>query len=228
LPTPDFPSQPPPSSVLAEAGSVPPVPEPVTVARAGSSSSGAGAGAPDIEFLLRVRRREPAALGLFYDRYLDLVFGLAWRLTGDRTRAEDVTSEVFLKVHRAAERLDPARDPAPWLTTITTNTCRDLWRSGAFRMSRRAADIDDPLQAASLSTGRNDPEADTLALERERVVQRALLELPEPLRTAIVLHDYEGLDHREVAGVLRIAHDAARKRYSRALAALEQKLKGRL
>ncbi len=182
----------------------------------------------DVALLERVRTRDPDALGQFYDRYLGLVFGLAWRLLGDRTRAEDVASEVFLKVHRAADRLDPKRDPAPWLTTITTNVCRDLWRSGAYRMSKRAADIDDPVAAAGLSSGRNDPEADALSTERERIVQQALLELPEPLRTAIVLHDYQDMDHREVAGVLNIAHDAARKRYSRALAALEQKLRGRI
>jgi RNA polymerase sigma-70 factor (ECF subfamily) len=184
--------------------------------------------APDTAWLERVRTRDPEALGTFYDRYLDLVFGLAWRLLGDRTRAEDVASEVFLKVHRAADRLDPSRDPAPWLTTITTNVCRDLWRSGAYRMSKRAADIDDPVAAASLSSGRNDPEADALSSERERLVQAALLALPEPLRTVIVLHDYQGLDHREVADILHIAHDAARKRYSRALAALAQQLRGRV
>lgn len=184
--------------------------------------------APEPAWLERVRARDAEALGEFYDRYLDRVFGLAWRLLGDRTLAEDATSEVFLKVHRAVDRLDPARDPAPWLTTITTNVCRDLWRSGAYRMSRRAADVDDPVEAQRLSSGRNDPEADTLGSERERLVQEALLRLPEPLRTCIVLHDYEGLDHREVAEVLHIAHDAARKRYSRALAALASQLRDRL
>ena len=212
MPTPESPSHPPASSVGHEATPSPP--------RAGA--------APESALLERVRARDQEALGEFYDRYIDLVFGLAWRLIGDRTLAEDAASEVFLKVHRAADRLDPARDPAPWLTTITTNVCRDLWRSGAYRMSRRAADVDDPASAATLSSGRNDPEADALSSERERLVQAALLELPEQLRTTIVLHDYQGLDHRQVALVLHIAHDAARKRYSRALAALEQKLRGRL
>lgn len=187
-----------------------------------------GAAAPDRALLERVRARDPEALGDFYERYVDLVFGLALRMLGERARAEDATSEVFLKVHRAAGRLDPGRDPVPWLATITTNVCRDLWRSGAWRMSRRAADVDDPATAATLSSGRNDPEQDLLGGERERLVQQALLELPEPLRTAIVLHDYQGLDHRQVAEVLHIAHAAARKRYSRALAALERKLRGRL
>ena len=159
---------------------------------------------------------------------MDLVFGLASRLLGNRTLAEDAASEVFLKVHRAADRLDPARDPVPWLVTITTNVCRDLWRSAAYRTSRRAADVNDPVTAATLSSGRNDPEQDTIRAERERLVQEALLTLPDPLREAIVLHDFQGLDHREVADVLHIAHDAARKRYSRALAALERALRGRL
>lgn len=187
-----------------------------------------GPGSPERELLERVRTRDPEALGLFYERYLELVFGLAWRMLGERVLAEDAASDVFLKVHRAADRLDPSRDPAPWLVTITTNVCRDLWRSSAYRMSRRAADVDDPASAAVLSTGRNDPEQDALGAERERLVQAALLELPEPLRTSIVLHDYQGLDHRQVAEVLHIAHDAARKRYSRALDALELKLRGRL
>lgn len=216
--TPDSPSHPPESTVTG-AESPPPGP---------AGGPPAGAAAPDRAWLERVRAREPEALGLFYDRYLDLVFGLAWRLLGNRTLAEDAASEVFLKVHRAADRLDPARDPAPWLATITTNVCRDLWRSGQYRMSRRAADVHDPVAAATLSSGRNDPEADALSSERERLVQQALLSLPEPLRVCIVLHDYQGLDHREVADVLHIAHDAARKRYSRALAALEQRLRGRV
>ena len=215
---PDSPSHPPASSV-AGAERLPP------------GTAGARAAerpAPDRAWLERVRAGEPEALGLFYDRYLDLVFGLAWRLLGERTLAEDAASEVFLKVHRAADRLDPARDPAPWLATITTNVCRDVWRSGQYRMRRRAADVNDPVAAATLSSGRNDPEADTLASERERLVQEALMSLPEPLRASIVLHDYQGMDHRAVADVLHIAHDAARKRYSRALAALAERLRGRL
>ena len=207
---------------------VPPSQSPASSVTGAGPPAAPGAGSPDRELLERVRARDPEALGDFYERYVDLVFGLAWRMLGERVLAEDAASAVFLKVHRAADRLDPARDPAPWLATITTNVCRDLWRSGAWRMSRRAADVDDPVAAATLSTGRNDPEEDALGSERERLVQAALRELPEPLRTVIVLHDYQGLDHREVADVLHIAHDAARKRYSRALSALEQKLRGRL
>jgi len=194
-----------------------------------------GAGAPGMvpplprEVLERVRQRDPEALGAFYDRYVDRVFALALRLLGNRAAAEDITAEVFLKVHRAAPQLDASRDPAPWLATIATNACRDLWRSGADRMQRRSDSLEDTAGLADrLGAGDDGPERDALARERERLVQQAITELPEPLRVAVVLHDYEGLDHLEVAKLTGIEHAAARKRYSRALEALGRKLKEKL
>jgi RNA polymerase sigma-70 factor (ECF subfamily) len=75
-----------------------------------------------------------------------------------------------------------------------------------------------------LSSGRNDPEEDALRSERERLVQRALARLPEALRLPVVLHDFQGLPHAEIATLLGIDHAAARKRYSRALTALAAEL----
>lgn len=179
----------------------------------------------DPALIHRVRAREPRALATFHEHAFDLVYGLVHRLLGDRTLAEDATSEVFLKVYRAIERLDPERDPSPWLVTIATNVCRDLWRSGAYRTSRRAADVNDEAVADRLASGERTPEQHLLAGERERAVQQALMDLPEPLRLAVVLHDWQGLGHHEIAELTGIAHDAARKRYSRALALLAKRLK---
>lgn len=179
--------------------------------------------------LERLRTRDPDALGRFFERYVGHVYGLVHRLLGDREAAEDVTQEVFLKVYRAAAQMDPGRDPTPWVTAIACNACRDVWRSGAYRMRRRSDSIeDDPGAAARLVGVAGDPERDALASERERIVQDALGRLPAPLREAVVLHDWQGLDHREIAELLGIGHAAARKRYSRALAALGRLLEGRL
>jgi RNA polymerase sigma-70 factor (ECF subfamily) len=191
-----------------------------------SASAARRVSLPSASVLEGVRAHDVSALGAFYDHYFDFVHGLAFRLLGERSAAEDVTQDVFMKVHRAAASIDVARDPAPWLATITTNACRDLWRSGAHRMARasRPAD-DDPETGFALTAGRNDPEADALAAERERLVHAAIGRLPEALRVPVVLHDYQGLDHAEIAEVLGIAHTAARKRYSRALSTLAATLK---
>ena len=172
-----------------------------------------------------VRQHGPHAMAEFFEYYFDRVFGLVLRLLGDRTAAEDVTQEVFFKVYRAAHQLDPARDPGPWLTAIAYNACRDLWRSSAHRMSGKSRSIDDEAIAAPLASTANDPEQDALMHERERLVRAALAELPEALRTPVLLYEYQGMSHQEIAELLGIEHAAARKRYSRALAALAKLLK---
>ncbi len=175
---------------------------------------------PERAELERVRAREPEALGRFFERYFDSTFSLILRLVGQRAVAEDVTAEVFLKVHRAAHQLDPGRDPGPWLTAIAYNACRDLWRSAAWRMGQRSRSVEDDPIGEVLHVHGDDPEAALLRDERERHVQEAIDRLPESLRTAVVLHDYHGLGHHEVAERTGLGHAAARKRYSRALQAL--------
>ncbi len=186
------------------------------------SEGGAGSGLD----LARVRARDPEALAAFFERYFDRVYGVAYRLLGDRTSAEDATQDVFLKVHRAVDRLDISRDPEPWLLTITSNVCRDVWRSAAHRMARRSSSIeDDPALGASLASPTRSPEGDLLAAERERLVQEALGALPEALREAIVLREYQGMGYDRIAALLGINEAAARKRYSRGLAELGKRLK---
>ena len=175
-----------------------------------------------------VRARDPKALEAFFDRYFDRLFGLAMHLLGDRPTAEDIVQEVFLKVHRAAGSLEPGRDPYPWLMTITTNLCRDLWRSGAYQSSRRGVSLDDEAVAPpELPSPIGNPESELVTAEREALVRGALAELPESLRTAIVLHAYEGLGHEEAAALSGIGAAAQRKRYSRGLAELGRLLRER-
>ncbi len=189
-------------------------------AAAGPAARPRGIPPPGALELERARGGDPDALAAFFERYFDQVFGLTYRLLGDRSLAEDVTQEVFLKVQRAIGRLDVARDPWPWLTAIAYNACRDLWRSSHYRVSRRSTALDDPAVAPRLASRADDPERRILARERERLVQEAIARLPGPLRAAVVLYDYQGLSHQEVARLTGIHHAAARKRYSRALAAL--------
>lgn len=220
------PTHPGPESVPEEARPPEASPGPADGVAAAAGTRTAGPAAPlDLE---RVRARDPEALSAFFDRYFPQVYGLVHRLLGHRALAEDAAQETFLKVYRALHQLDPNRDPGPWLTTIACNTCRDLWRSGAYRMARRSQDVDDPVVASRLGSPAGDPERLSVAAERERIVREAVARLPEPLQTVIVLHDWQGLGHPEIAQQLGLTHDAARKRYSRALAALARELKGRL
>ncbi len=180
------------------------------------------------EVLLRVRARDPDALGQLFEACFERVYGLALRMMGGRAAAEDITQEVFLRVHRAAHSLDVERDPVSWMLTITGNLCRDHHRSFAAKVDRgsRRADDDHEGPAARLASGDPDPEDQALAREREQVVQEAILALPPPLREVVLLRDYEGLDHNTIADMLGSTAQAVRKRYSRALAQLGAMLEG--
>ena len=180
---------------------------------------------PSREELELVIARDPAALGRFFDRYFDRIYALAYRMLGDPTSAEDVSQEVFLKVHRAIDRLDPERDPMPWLTAITCNACRELWRNRHSKAATRSTPLDEigdwerdhPVASDS-------PEQEVLTSERALAVQRAVEKLPENLREVVILHDWQGLGHQEIATIVDASYAAVRKRYSRALAALAELL----
>ena len=193
---------------------------------AGAASAGRGSGdrAAGLD-LEGVRRRDPQALGDFFEAYFDRVFSLLKRLLGDPVAAQDAAQEVFLKVHRGAHQLDTARDPGPWIMAIATNVCRDLWRSGSYRMSSTAASLEaTPGLAESLPSSGPSPEGDAIAAERARLVQEALRQLREPLREVVVLREYEGLGYDQIAAITGLNEAAVRKRYSRALSELGKAL----
>ncbi len=189
------------------------------------------AGRPGADTLPRktlegVRNKESWALSEFFDFTFNRVYSLAARLLGDHTAAEDVTQEVFIKVYRFADSLDPDRDPLPWLTTIAYNECRNLWRSPGHRAKLAAISIDaDPAVTDQLTGGTPNPETKVLEGERDQLVQDAVMRLPVELRTVVILRDYHGMSHEDIAGLIGTSHAAVRKRYSRALGKLADDLR---
>ena len=176
---------------------------------------------PPSVLLEGVRRRDPASLDAFFEQHFDRVYSIVARLLGNRAAAEDAAQEVFLKIHRAAHTIDPARDPGPWVATIATNVCRDFWRSSTYRMARKSASIDDtPGLDERLATDVADPEEDVLAAERARLVREAVVELKDDYREVVILRDYDGRSYEEIAALAGVNETAVRKRYSRALADL--------
>jgi len=167
----------------------------------------------DQEVLEGVRRGEREALGRFFDAAFPAVYGLAVRLLGDRSAAEDVTQEVFLKVQQAASRFLPDRDPRPWLTRITLNACRDRQRRSAVRRTDRR----DPTGLEEVPHPAAPP-LDHAVREEERTrLRQALDRLDVDHRSVVLLRDWSGHSHEQIAELLGIRTDAVRKRYSRAL-----------
>jgi RNA polymerase sigma-70 factor (ECF subfamily) len=173
------------------------------------------------ELLQRVRRREAAALERFFDLYYDRIHGHVARLLQDAHLAEDLTHEVFLRLNRALDRLDPDRDPTGWVFTIATNCVRDHWRSRKHKeAARNVALAGDHL--AVIADDKEDAEQLLVRQQEHQAVREALAELADADREIILLRDYENMDTATVAEVLGAKPDAVRQRHSRAVTRLGQ------
>lgn len=175
----------------------------------------AAANAPTPAELEAVRRREPVAMERFFAAYYDRVFGYLLRLVGERTLAEDLTQEVFLRLHRAIDRLDPARDPSPWVFTVAANLLRDYWRSAEHRRRGQRLALDAVDRTDNVA---GDDALDQLGqAESEECLRRMLAQLAERDRQLVLLRSYGDLDSEALSGVFGISREAVRQRFSRAL-----------
>lgn len=176
----------------------------------------------DPELLAQVCARRPEALERFFDDAFPFVYAIALRMTGDRTTAEDVTQDALHRIHRGIESLDPARPARPWIATITANLARDHLR----RVGRGRERTVDPRDSDGMRDARRahpeGPEEGAIRKERTALLERAIADLPEDLRMVLVLRTEGDRSYEEIAEALRIQPAAARKRYSRALAAVRE------
>lgn len=148
------------------------------------------------------------------------VYRLAYRLTGNRADAEDLTQEVFVRVFRSLASYTPGTFEG-WLHRITTNLYLDQVRR------RRRIRIDPLGESADLLVAPNDlgsPERGFEHLNLDVDVQQALRGLSPEYRAAVVLCDIEGLSYEEIAVTLGIKTGTVRSRIHRGRAQLRDRL----
>lgn len=150
------------------------------------------------------------------------VYRLAYRLTGNRHDAEDLTQEVFVRVFRSLENYTPGTFEG-WLHRITTNLFLDLMRRRQrIRFEALASD------AAEWLRGREP--TPPVAFDEQHFdadVQAALDELAPEFRAAVVLCDIEGLSYEEIATTLSVKLGTVRSRIHRGRAQLRAALQHR-
>lgn len=147
------------------------------------------------------------------------VYRLAYRLTGNKADAEDLTQEVFVRVFRSLDSYTPGTFEG-WLHRITTN----LFLDGARRKQRIRFDALSDERAARLASSSAPPDAAYADRTFDDDVEQALASLPPDFRAAVVLCDVEGLTYEEIADVLGAKMGTVRSRIHRGRAMLRRAL----
>jgi RNA polymerase sigma-70 factor (ECF subfamily) len=181
----------------------------------------------DQELVRRVQAGDQSAFNLLVLKYQHRVLKLVGRFVNDPTEAEDVAQEAFLKAYRALASFRGDSAFYTWLYRIAINTAKNALVSQRRRPVDFDLDLQDPDQyerQAKLKEA-DTPEGVLLTDEIRAVVEEAMEQLPEDLRTAIVLRELEGLSYEEIAEAMDCPVGTVRSRIFRAREAIDKKLK---
>ena len=182
----------------------------------------------DQQLVERVQRGDKAAFDLLVSKYQRKIFRLLSRLIRDQAEIEDIAQEAFIKAYRALPNFRGDSAFYTWLYRIAINTAKNhLVAQGRRAPTTTEADIE---EAETFDDGDhlrdlNTPESMLLTKQVGEAVNRAIDELPEDLRTAIVLREIEGLSYDEIAESMSCPIGTVRSRIFRAREAIAQELK---
>jgi len=181
----------------------------------------------DLKLVERVQRGERAAFDLLVLRYQHKVLKLIMRYVHDATEAEDIAQEAFVKAYRALQSFRGDSAFYTWLYRIAINTAKNALVATKRRPMDYDLDLQDPEQydLHSRLSESETPEALLLTDEIRDTVNRAIENLPEDLRTAIVLRELEGLSYEDIAQTMDCPVGTVRSRIFRAREAIDKKLR---
>lgn len=179
----------------------------------------------DEELVARATAGDVDSFNQLVSRWERTIYALAYRTLGREEDARDVVQEAFLRAYRGLRGFKGEAKFSSWLYRITLNLCRD-W----IRRERRAPVVQPPegTDAIDLADAQAAPteSVEDLVARREmsRAVSRAMAELPEEQRTAIMLKEYHGLTFQEIADQLNCPLSTVKTRLYQGLSVLRRRL----
>ena len=151
-------------------------------------------------------------------RHQELVFSLAYKLTGNREMANDVAQEAFIRAWKAIEKFRGDSTFSTWIYRITVNTA---WTLRKKAKKHNTLNIDDTYEPIVIDE-KKDPEMVAINSDLSSVLSMALNNLPVEQRIIVELKNVEGRSHKEIADYLDISVTAAKVRLHRAHHKLRQ------
>jgi RNA polymerase sigma-70 factor (ECF subfamily) len=175
----------------------------------------------------RVQKGDKQAFDLLINKYQHRIISLVARYVSDQTEAQDVAQEAFIKAYRAIDRFRGDSAFYTWLYRIAINTAKN-WLVARKRRPP-ATDIDaadaEQYDMESRLKEQGTPENELMREEIKRTVFDTIAELPDDLRTAIMLREMEGMSYEDIAITMDCPIGTVRSRIFRAREAIDQKLR---
>ncbi len=177
--------------------------------------------------MLRVKEGDMDAFRELVEAHQMRIVGTVARMIGDETEAEDIAQQVFLRIWKSASRWEPSAKFTTWAFTIMKNL---VFNETRRRSRRRTVPLesqneDEGFQFQHADESVKAPDRAVLDAEQQAAIDRAIAELPEPARIALVLRRYEDVSYEEIAVIMKTSIPAVKSILFRARNELRDKLK---
>ena len=184
----------------------------------------AAASGDDVESLIqRCLLGDQSAWELIVRQYWRKVFNIAYKFVGKHDEAEDLAQDIFMKMFKSLATFDRRANFQTWLISVSRNPCIDHYRS--VRKERET--IDRGVDANELTPASSEPGPMAALEQRDRVVvlRHALAQLPDTLRTAVLMRDIQEMSYQEIADKLGLPEGTVKSRINRGRTELARHVK---
>jgi RNA polymerase sigma-70 factor, ECF subfamily len=183
----------------------------------------------DVDLMLRVKAGEESAFSGLVQKYRRPMVGFMYRFCHNPATAEELAQEVFLRVYRSRGTYEPSAKFTTWLYRIATNLAVNNARDTRHERPENTVRLDEPDQETGTTPDLADEsltvEEQLLKRERLAAIRSKVNALPERQRLAVIMHKYQQMDYREIAGVLKLSESATKSLLFRAYETLREQLK---
>ena len=182
--------------------------------------------AADLALIKRVQQGDRSAFDVLVIKYQAKILKLIMRYVRNPADAMDVAQEAFIKAYRAAPSFRGDSAFYTWLYRITINTAKNHLVAEARRPLQYDLNTDNAEQFENFAKLRDidTPEGLTLSEEIRQTVNQAIADLPEDLRTAIILREIEGMSYEEIAQTMECPVGTVRSRIFRARESIDKRV----
>ena len=171
----------------------------------------------------RCLRGDQLAWELIVRQYWRKVFNIAYKFVGKHDAAEDLAQDIFLKIFKSLNTFDRRANFQTWLISVSRNLCIDHYRS--VRKERETIDRDIDPNELSPASHEISPMAHLEQRDRVVLLRHALAELPDTLKTAVLMRDIQEMTYQEIADRLKLPEGTVKSRINRGRTELARHVK---